>query len=53
MSLRVGSRIATPLSMDMFAWARTEAVLYNGIILCAIGFESIAVFLVVKVVAQR
>ncbi|XP_059932754.1 major facilitator superfamily domain-containing protein 8 [Gadus macrocephalus] len=45
--------IATPLSMDMFAWARTEAVLYNGIILCAIGFESIAVFLVVKVVAQR
>ncbi|XP_028330417.1 major facilitator superfamily domain-containing protein 8-like [Gouania willdenowi] len=45
--------IATPLSMDMFAWTRKEAVLYNGIILCCIGFESIAVFLVVKVSALR
>lgn len=45
--------IATPLSMDMFAWTRKEAVLYNGIIICCIGFESIFVFLVVKVASQR
>uniref|UniRef100_A0A3Q0RWW2 Major facilitator superfamily domain containing 8 n=1 Tax=Amphilophus citrinellus TaxID=61819 RepID=A0A3Q0RWW2_AMPCI len=45
--------IATPLSMDMFAWTRKEAVLYNGIILCCIGFESILVFLAVKLAAQR
>ncbi|XP_051770365.1 major facilitator superfamily domain-containing protein 8 isoform X2 [Ctenopharyngodon idella] len=45
--------ISTPLSMDMFAWTRKEAVLYNGIILAAIGFESILVFLVVKVVSKR
>ncbi|XP_042256445.1 major facilitator superfamily domain-containing protein 8 [Thunnus albacares] len=45
--------IATPLSMDMFAWTRREAVLYNGIIICCIGFESILVFLVVKVASQR
>uniref|UniRef100_A0A3B4U9T9 Major facilitator superfamily domain containing 8 n=1 Tax=Seriola dumerili TaxID=41447 RepID=A0A3B4U9T9_SERDU len=45
--------IATPLSMDMFAWTRKEAVLYNGIIICGIGFESILVFLVVKVASQR
>ncbi|KAK0147244.1 Major facilitator superfamily domain-containing protein 8 [Merluccius polli] len=45
--------IATPLSMDMFAWTRKEAVLYNGIIISCIGFESIAVFLIVKVVSQR
>lgn len=45
--------IATPLSMHMFAWSRKEAVLYNGVILSCIGFESIAVFLLVKVVAQR
>ncbi|CAJ1086270.1 major facilitator superfamily domain-containing protein 8 isoform X1 [Xyrichtys novacula] len=45
--------IATPLSMDMFAWTRKEAVLYNGIIICCIGFESILVFLVVKVASQR
>lgn len=46
-------RIATPLSMDMFSWTRKEAVLYNGIIMCAIGFESILVFLAVKVASQR
>ncbi|KAJ0006580.1 hypothetical protein NQD34_013853, partial [Periophthalmus magnuspinnatus] len=45
--------IATPLSMDMFAWTRKEAVLYNGIIICCIGFESILVFLVVKLASQR
>ncbi|TNM93949.1 hypothetical protein fugu_002125 [Takifugu bimaculatus] len=45
--------ISTPLSMDMFAWTREEAVLYNGIIICCIGFESILVFLVVKVASQR
>uniref|UniRef100_A0A671TRL1 Major facilitator superfamily domain containing 8 n=1 Tax=Sparus aurata TaxID=8175 RepID=A0A671TRL1_SPAAU len=45
--------IATPLSMDMFAWTRKEAVLYNGIIICCIGFESILVFVIVKVVSKR
>ncbi|KAF7646387.1 hypothetical protein LDENG_00188410 [Lucifuga dentata] len=45
--------IATPLSMDMFSWTRKEAVLYNGIIICSIGFESILVFVVVKVASQR
>lgn len=45
--------IATPLTMDMFAWTRKEAVLYNGIIICCIGFESILVFLVVKLASHR
>lgn len=39
--------------MDIFAWTRKEAVLYNGIILAAIGFESIIVFLLVKVISMR
>lgn len=39
--------------MDMFAWTRKQAVLYNGIILCSIGFQSILVFIVVKVSARR
>lgn len=39
--------------MDMFAWTRKQAVLYNGIIICCIGFESILVFLVVKVASKR
>uniref|UniRef100_A0A3B5KSN1 Major facilitator superfamily (MFS) profile domain-containing protein n=1 Tax=Xiphophorus couchianus TaxID=32473 RepID=A0A3B5KSN1_9TELE len=45
--------IATPLSMDMFAWTRKEAVLYNGIIMVGIGFQSILVFLLVKAAATR
>uniref|UniRef100_A0A3B3VHZ3 Major facilitator superfamily domain containing 8 n=1 Tax=Poecilia latipinna TaxID=48699 RepID=A0A3B3VHZ3_9TELE len=45
--------IATPLSMDMFAWTRKEAVLYNGIIMVGIGFQSILVFLLVKAAASR
>lgn len=45
--------IATPLTMDMFAWTRKQAVLYNGIIICCIGFESILVFLVVKMASKR
>lgn len=39
--------------MDMFAWTRKEAVLYNGVILAAIGLESVIVFLVVKVISVR
>lgn len=45
--------IATPMTMDMFAWTRKEAVLYNGIIICCIGFESILVFFVVKLASKR
>ncbi|KAK5848409.1 hypothetical protein PBY51_006026 [Eleginops maclovinus] len=45
--------IATPLSMDMFSWTRREAVLYNGIMICGIGIESIVVFVAVKAAARR
>ncbi|XP_012675862.2 major facilitator superfamily domain-containing protein 8 [Clupea harengus] len=45
--------ISTPLSMDMFAWTRRQAVLYNGVILACIGFESIFVFIAVKVISQK
>uniref|UniRef100_A0A667YL26 Major facilitator superfamily domain containing 8 n=1 Tax=Myripristis murdjan TaxID=586833 RepID=A0A667YL26_9TELE len=45
--------IATPLSMDMFAWTRKDAVFYNGVIISCIGFESILVFVAVKMASQR
>ncbi|KAM6949632.1 major facilitator superfamily domain-containing protein 8 [Aplochiton taeniatus] len=45
--------ISTPLSMDMFAWTRKDAVLYNGIIISCIGLESILVFIIVKMVSNR
>uniref|UniRef100_A0A8C0IVB5 Major facilitator superfamily domain containing 8 n=1 Tax=Chelonoidis abingdonii TaxID=106734 RepID=A0A8C0IVB5_CHEAB len=45
--------IATPLTMDMYSWTRKEAVFYNGIILGAIGIESVIVFMVVKVISKK
>ncbi|XP_074849419.1 major facilitator superfamily domain-containing protein 8 isoform X2 [Carettochelys insculpta] len=44
---------ATPLTMDMYSWTRKEAVFYNGIILGAIGIESVIVFMVVQVVSKK
>ncbi|XP_008501485.1 major facilitator superfamily domain-containing protein 8 isoform X1 [Calypte anna] len=45
--------IATPLTMDMYSWTREEAVLYNGIILCVVGIESVVVFMVVKALSKK
>ncbi|XP_043917685.1 major facilitator superfamily domain-containing protein 8 [Protopterus annectens] len=45
--------ISTPLTMDMYAWTRKQAVLYNGIILALIGCESIMAFMAVKMIAKR
>ncbi|XP_042324189.1 major facilitator superfamily domain-containing protein 8 isoform X2 [Sceloporus undulatus] len=45
--------IATPLTMDMYSWTRKKAVFVNGIILGAIGIESVIVFLAVKFLSRR
>ncbi|XP_069600037.1 major facilitator superfamily domain-containing protein 8 isoform X1 [Ranitomeya imitator] len=45
--------ISTPLTMDMYAWTRTQAVFYNGIILAAIGVESVIVFIAVKILSKK
>ncbi|XP_018421462.1 PREDICTED: major facilitator superfamily domain-containing protein 8 isoform X2 [Nanorana parkeri] len=45
--------IATPLTMDMYAWNRTQAVFYNGVILAAIGVESVFVFITVKIISKK
>ncbi|GFO25664.1 major facilitator superfamily domain-containing protein 8-like [Plakobranchus ocellatus] len=45
--------IGTPLTMHMYAWTKSEATLYQGIILGAAAATSIAVFVVVKVLAKR
>uniref|UniRef100_A0A8D0GX88 Major facilitator superfamily domain containing 8 n=1 Tax=Sphenodon punctatus TaxID=8508 RepID=A0A8D0GX88_SPHPU len=45
--------IATPLTMDMYSWTRKEAVFYNGIILGAIGIESVIVFMAVKILSKK
>lgn len=45
--------IATPLTMDMYSWTREKAVFYNGVILSAIGVESVIVFLVVKTLSKK
>ncbi|KAG8505397.1 Major facilitator superfamily domain-containing protein 8 [Galemys pyrenaicus] len=45
--------VLTPLTMDMFAWTREQAVLYGGITLAALGVEAVAVFLGVKALSRR
>ncbi|KAG8453890.1 hypothetical protein GDO86_000494 [Hymenochirus boettgeri] len=43
----------TPLTMDMYAWTRSQAVFYNGIILASVGIESVIVFIAVKVISKK
>ncbi|XP_078395708.1 major facilitator superfamily domain-containing protein 8 isoform X2 [Cetorhinus maximus] len=45
--------IATPLTMDMYAWTGKQAVLYNGILLLGVGVESIVVFMTTKILTKR
>ncbi|XP_057561576.1 major facilitator superfamily domain-containing protein 8 isoform X1 [Hippopotamus amphibius kiboko] len=45
--------IVTPLTMDMYAWTREQAVLYNGIILAAVGVEAVIIFMGIKSVSKK
>lgn len=45
--------IATPMSMHMFAWKKSEATLYIGIMLGVAGFVSIFVFAVIKMLSKK
>ncbi|RUS74354.1 hypothetical protein EGW08_017877, partial [Elysia chlorotica] len=45
--------IGTPLTMHMYAWTKTEATLYQGIILGASAASSIVVFVIVKILVKR
>ncbi|XP_060634935.2 major facilitator superfamily domain-containing protein 8 [Anolis sagrei] len=45
--------IATPLTMDMYSWTRKKAVFVNGIILGALGIESVIVFVAVNSLSKR
>ncbi|KAL8207027.1 UNVERIFIED_CONTAM: Major facilitator superfamily domain-containing protein 8 [Gekko kuhli] len=45
--------IATPLTMDMYSWTRKQAVFINGLILGAIGIESVFAFLGVKILSKK
>ncbi|XP_059554052.1 major facilitator superfamily domain-containing protein 8 isoform X1 [Myotis daubentonii] len=45
--------ILTPLTMDMYAWTREQAVLYDGIILAALGIEAVIIFMGIKSLAKK
>uniref|UniRef100_A0A452SG40 Major facilitator superfamily domain containing 8 n=1 Tax=Ursus americanus TaxID=9643 RepID=A0A452SG40_URSAM len=45
--------IVTPLTMDMYAWTREQAVLYDGIILAALGVEAVIIFMVIKLLSKK
>uniref|UniRef100_A0A8C5Y3X2 Major facilitator superfamily domain containing 8 n=1 Tax=Microcebus murinus TaxID=30608 RepID=A0A8C5Y3X2_MICMU len=45
--------IITPLTMDMYAWTQEQAVLYDGIILAALGIEAVVILLGVKLLSKK
>ncbi|ESP02723.1 hypothetical protein LOTGIDRAFT_138023, partial [Lottia gigantea] len=45
--------IGSPLLMDMYGWSKSQATLYQGIILVGAGCEAIVVSLFVKALAKR
>uniref|UniRef100_A0A9L0IIA3 Major facilitator superfamily domain containing 8 n=1 Tax=Equus asinus TaxID=9793 RepID=A0A9L0IIA3_EQUAS len=45
--------IVTPLTMDMYAWTREQAVLYGGIILAALGVEAVIIFMGIKLLSKK
>ncbi|XP_011791014.1 PREDICTED: major facilitator superfamily domain-containing protein 8 [Colobus angolensis palliatus] len=45
--------IIAPLTMDMYAWTQEQAVLYNGIILAALGVEAVVIFAGVKLLSKK
>ncbi|XP_060589826.1 major facilitator superfamily domain-containing protein 8-like [Ruditapes philippinarum] len=45
--------IITPFGMDMFAWEKTKATLYVGIMLGCAGLVAIVVFIVIKLLTIR
>ncbi|CAH1777121.1 unnamed protein product [Owenia fusiformis] len=45
--------ISTPVSMDMYDWTKSQATLYNGIILACAGILAVIVFMAIKVVTKK
>lgn len=45
--------VLTPLTMDMYAWTREQAVLYDGLLLAALGMEAMLVFVGMKSLSSR
>lgn len=45
--------ITTPLTMHMYAWTKSNATLYNGIILGSGGVIAIVVFIGIKILSKR
>ncbi|XP_032713837.1 major facilitator superfamily domain-containing protein 8 isoform X2 [Lontra canadensis] len=45
--------IVTPLTMDMYAWTREQAVLYDGVILAALGVEAVIIFMGIKLLSKK
>lgn len=46
-------RIASPLSIDMYAWSKEQSTAYNGYILGALGCISVVVLIITKILAKR
>jgi hypothetical protein len=46
-------RIASPLSIDMYAWSKEQSTRDNGYLLGGLGLMSVVVLIVTKILAKR
>jgi hypothetical protein len=46
-------RIASPLSIDMYAWSKEESTRNNGYLLGGLGLMSVVVLIFTKLLARR
>lgn len=45
--------MSTPLTIDMYAWSKSEATLYNGLILGGFGILGVVVVLMSKFLTKK
>ena len=51
--LKLIKRLSSPLTIDMYAWSKKQATLYNGVILGGFGIFAVIVVLVSKILTKR
>ncbi|XP_066288154.1 major facilitator superfamily domain-containing protein 8-like isoform X1 [Branchiostoma lanceolatum] len=52
-SFAIFETITTPLTIVMYAWTQSQAVLYNGIILGCLAVQSVCVMIAIRILSKR
>ncbi|XP_035681931.1 major facilitator superfamily domain-containing protein 8-like isoform X1 [Branchiostoma floridae] len=52
-SFAIFETITTPLTIVMYAWTQSQAVLYNGVILGCLAVQSVCVMIAIRILSKR